>query len=401
MARRVDFWFDYTCPYAYLASVQVEALCARTGDRLVWRPMLLGGVFRAHGTPQKLFATVSPQKAAHTARDLARQAEALGVPLRFPEGHPLRAVEALRVTLAADCDPRVIHGFYRAYWADGRDIADDETLAAVLSEAGYSPETTAALVHRAHDDAALKDALRAATDEAIAHGIFGAPSLVVDGAAMYWGNDRLPLLEARPHPTKATPTMAHTLEVYFDFSSPYAYLGQTQAEALAARTGATLVWRPMLLGGLFKSIGQEQVPMRTWSEAKQRHTLADMQRWAEYWEVPFQFPGIFPINSVKALRAWIALPPEARDDFRARAFRAYWAEGRDISDDAVLRDLLGPRADATLAAINDPAVKQQLIDATTRAAEAGVFGAPTWVVDGTELFWGQDRLPLVERALSR
>lgn len=141
--------------------------------------------------------------------------------------------------------------------------------------------------------------------------------------------------------------------------------------------------------------------MRTWSEAKQRHTLADMQRWAEYWEVPFQFPGIFPINSVKALRAWIALPPEARDDFRARAFRAYWAEGRDISDDAVLRDLLGPRADATLAAINDPAIKQQLIDATTRAAEAGVFGAPTWVVDGTELFWGQDRIPLVERALSR
>ena len=56
MARRVDFWFDYTCPYAYLASVQVEALCARTGDRLVWRPMLLGGLFRAHGTPQKLRA---------------------------------------------------------------------------------------------------------------------------------------------------------------------------------------------------------------------------------------------------------------------------------------------------------------------------------------------------------
>lgn len=401
MARRVDFWFDYTCPYAYLASVQVEALCARTGDRLVWRPMLLGGVFRAHGTPQKLFATVSPQKAAHTARDLARQAEALGVPLRFPEAHPLRAVEALRVTLATACDPRVIHGFYRAYWADGRDIASDETLAAVLSGAGYSPEAAAALVRRAHDDAALKDALRAATDEAIAHGIFGAPSLVVDGAAMYWGNDRLVLLEARPHPTKATPTMAHTLEVYFDFSSPYAYLGQTQAEALAARTGATLVWRPMLLGGLFKSIGQEQVPMRTWSEAKQRHTLADMQRWAEYWEVPFQFPGVFPVNSVKALRAWIALPPEARDDFRARAFRAYWADGRDISDDAVLRDLLGPRADATLAAINDPAIKQQLIDATARAAEVGVFGAPTWVVDGTELFWGQDRIPLVERALSR
>jgi len=398
MPRRVDFWFDYTCPYAYLASVQMEAVCTRTGDALRWRPMLLGGVFRALGTPQKLFATVSPAKAAHTARDLERQAEALGVPLRFPSAHPLRAVEALRVTLATDCDPRVIHGFYRAYWVDGRDIAAPDTLAAVLADAGYSPDAVTALVHRAQHDPQLKQQLFDATDEALGHGIFGAPSLVLDGDTMYWGNDRLALLEARPAPVKATPTMAHTLEVYWDFSSPYAYLGQTQA--LAARTGATLVWRPMLLGGLFKTIGQEQVPMRTWSPVKQQHGLTDIARWAAYWGVPYSFPAVFPVNSVKALRSWLALPPEARDDFRARTFAAYWAEGRDISDEAVLRDLLGPHAEATLAAINTPAIKQGLIDATQRASEAGVFGAPTWVVDGTELFWGQDRIPLVERALS-
>ncbi len=401
MGRRIDCWFDYTCPYAYLASLRVEDVCARTGDALTWRPMLLGGVFRAHGTPQKLFATVSPQKAAHTARDLQRQAEALGVALRFPAEHPLRAVEALRVTLATGNDPRVIHGFYRAYWVEGRAISAPETLAAVLAEAGYDPEASAALVHRAHHDPALKDALRVATDEAVSLGIFGAPSLVIDGREMYWGNDRLSLLEDRPAPVKAHPTMAHTLEVYWDFSSPYAYLGQTQAEALAARTGATLVWRPMLLGGLFKTVGQEQVPMRTWSPAKQEHTLRDIGRWAAYWGVPYNFPELFPVNSVKALRCWMALPPEARDDFRARTFAAYWADGRDISDEAVLRDLLGPSAEATLAATGTPAIKQGLIDATQRAADAGVFGAPTWVVDGTELFWGQDRIPLVEHALSR
>ena len=192
----------------------------------------------------------------------------------------------------------------------------------------------------------------------------------------------------------------HTLEIYWDFSSPFAYLGQTQAERLASKHAARLVWRPMLLGGLFKSIGQVDVPLFTWSDAKKRYTLEDMHRWAEYWGVPFRFPSRFPIPTIKAMRAWLALPEERRDAFRERTFRACWAEDRDIGDDAVLRELLGEGADEVLARTQDPAIKKALIDATQRAVDAGVFGAPTWVVDGKELFWGQDRLPLVERALS-
>jgi 2-hydroxychromene-2-carboxylate isomerase len=195
--------------------------------------------------------------------------------------------------------------------------------------------------------------------------------------------------------------MKHTLEIYWDFSSPFAYLGSTQAAKLAARTGATLAWRPMLLGGLFKSIGQVDVPLFTWSDAKKRYYLDDMMRWAEYWGAPFRFPSRFPMLTLKAMRTYLALPEERRDDFRERTFRAYWAEDRDISDDATLRELVGAGADEVFARTQSPEVKRALVDATQRAVEAGVFGAPTWIVDGKELFWGQDRIPLVERALTR
>jgi 2-hydroxychromene-2-carboxylate isomerase len=402
MARRLDFWFDYTCPYAYLASARVEALAARTGDALRWRPMLLGGVFRARATPQKLFATLSSQKAKHNADDLARQAEELGVGLVMPPGHPLRSVEALRATLATGCDPRVIHGFYRAYWVEGRAISDPATMRDVLAAAGHDADA----VLRAVEGDALRDALRSETDRAVALGIFGAPAYVLDDATLYWGYDRAHFVEGLTReayfaqPRKDKP-MAHTLEIYWDFSSPYAYLGATQAKALAERTGATLVWRPMLLGGLFKSIGQELVPLNTWSDAKRRYTFDDMNRWAEFWGVPLNFPSVFPVHSIKAMRTWLALPEGRRDAFREGVFRACWAEGKDIGDEAVLAEHIGDDAAAVLARTNDPTVKQALIDATKHAEAQGVFGAPTWVVDGTELFWGQDRIPLVERALRR
>lgn len=194
---------------------------------------------------------------------------------------------------------------------------------------------------------------------------------------------------------------AHTLEIYWDFSSPFAYLGSTQAEAVAKKHGATLVWKPMLLGGLFRAIGQVDVPLFTWSDAKKKYYYDDMHRWAAFWDVPFKFPTHFPTNSLKAMRVYMALPEERRAAYRERAFRAYWAEDRDLADDAVLRDCIGEGADEIFARTQDPAVKKALIDATEAAAKAGVFGAPTWVVDGKELFWGQDRLPLVERELAR
>ncbi len=193
--------------------------------------------------------------------------------------------------------------------------------------------------------------------------------------------------------------MGHTLELYFDFSSPFAYLGSTQADALAKRTGAKLEWRPMLLGAVFKGIGSPDAPLLTWSEAKRLYYFRDLQRWAEHWEQPFKFPTRFPMGTVKALRAYLALPEDRRDAFRAATFRAYWADDRDINDEAVLKELIGSGADEVIAKCATQEIKDTLFAATKRAIDAGVFGAPTWIVDGKELFWGQDRIELVERAL--
>ncbi|WP_394847623.1 2-hydroxychromene-2-carboxylate isomerase [Pendulispora brunnea] len=411
MTTTLDFWFDYSCPYAYLGSTQVEALAQRMGARLTLQPMLLGGVFKANGTPQNMMNQLSPAKARHNAFDMQRWAARFSVPLHMPPGHPMRTVEALRATLATGVDPAVMHGFFRAYWIQGWPISHPDTLQHVLTAAGH--DAAAVLARIQEQD--IKDDLRARTDRAIALGIFGAPSYVVDGERMYWGQDRMHFVEgAKWMPgvgtasqsrsgaaDERTKTMAHTLDLYWDFSSPFAYLGSTQAEALAERTGAALRWQPMLLGGLFRSIGQADAPLSTWGEAKQRYTFADMSRWAEYWGVPFKFPTRFPMSTVKAMRVYLALPEERRRAYREKTFRAYWAEDRDIASDDVLRELIGEGADDVLARTQAPEIKQELIAATQRAVDAGVFGAPTWVVDGKELYWGQDRIALVEHALRR
>src|SRR5687768_12654924 len=97
--RSFEFWFDFSCPYAYLGSTQVDALAARTGAEIDPRPMLLGGVFRARDVPQNLYRSLSPQRLRHNADDLKRWAALLEVPLGFPSGHPMRTVTALRSLL--------------------------------------------------------------------------------------------------------------------------------------------------------------------------------------------------------------------------------------------------------------------------------------------------------------
>jgi 2-hydroxychromene-2-carboxylate isomerase len=396
----IEFWFDYSCPYAYLASTQLGALHRRTGADIVLQPMLLGGVFAQHGTPQNLSQVLAPPKAAHNELDLQRWARRFGVPLRMPPAHPMRTVEALRATLLSGIDERVVHGFYRAYWVEGREPSSPETIASVLSLAGHDPS---AILPRLSDPA-VKDDLRRRTDRAIALGIFGAPTFVAAGK-LFFGQDRMPFVERAlglaptERGSRPAPSREHTLEVYWDFSSPFAYLGCSQAEAIAERTGAKLEMRPMLLGGIFKALGTANAPILTFSPAKQRYVAEDLARWAEHWGLPLRWPSRFPISSVKALRCWLALPEGRRRGFRDATFRAYWAEDRDIASDDVLADLIGEGARAILEKSATPEIREALFAATQRALDAGVFGAPTWIVDGQELFWGQDRTELVEAAL--
>jgi 2-hydroxychromene-2-carboxylate isomerase len=196
---RVEFWFDFSCPYAYLGSTQIEAVARRHGADLVWRPLLLGGVFRAVDTPQVLFATLPPPKARHNYHDMMRWAEWFGVPLAMPAAHPMRTVRALRALLALPEArwPAFIHAMYRAYWVRNDDITGEPVVGAALDEAGCSPAERAHAL-AANDDAGIKAELRRRTDEAIARGVFGVPAMFVgDGAdaVMFWGQDRFEFVE--------------------------------------------------------------------------------------------------------------------------------------------------------------------------------------------------------------
>ncbi|HEY0191696.1 MAG TPA: 2-hydroxychromene-2-carboxylate isomerase, partial [Kofleriaceae bacterium] len=212
---------------------------------------------------------------------------------------------------------------------------------------------------------------------------------------------------ATPSPAPAE-TARKTLDVYFDVGSPFAYLGLTQLATLA-QSGIVPRLVPILLGALFRDIGQANVPIAVMPAAKQRYLLDDMQRWAAWWGVPFESPRKFPQRTITAQRLCILA---ARNGFAtglkvATALgRAMWAEGRDLEDEATLRELLAAcelpdgAPDHWLAATQAPELKAELAANTAAARDAGVFGVPTFVVDGAHLFWGQDRLDLVAHALS-
>jgi 2-hydroxychromene-2-carboxylate isomerase len=189
------------------------------------------------------------------------------------------------------------------------------------------------------------------------------------------------------------------LEFFFDLSSPYSYLAATQMQTLGERSGAEVVWKPMVLGAVFKAVGNE-MPARV--PPKGRWMGNDLTRWADHYGVPFRFSSHFPSNAIKAMRLILV------DDARAVAvalagFRAMWAEDRDITQDDELRRIAeagGLDPTEALAAIERPAVKERLRANTDEAVARGAFGAPTFVV-GDELFWGNDRLHFVEAALRR
>jgi 2-hydroxychromene-2-carboxylate isomerase len=414
-APLLRFYFDFSCPYAYVAATQIEALAERAGARLDPRPMLLGGVFRARATPQNLSETLAPAKARHNLADIHRQAARAGVPLTMPKGHPIRTVEALRALLVVgEPDMDLAHAMFRAYWVDGIDLSQREGLAAVLRGAGHDAEAILARI----DEPAIKDELRRRTDEAIAAGVFGIPTCVLEtpaGPELYWGGDRLAMVEARvreltgregvTEPTPVAP--AAPVDVYFDYASPFAYLGCTRAERLL---GEGARWHPMLLGAVFKQVGTPDVPMFGQSAAKQQHTATDLARQAAAAGIPYAFPSRFPMRTVLPLR--VTLAARAHESVEGRnlvhaLFRALWAEDRDISDPvevARIADACGYDGAELVARANEQAAKDALFESTRAAIEAGVFGAPTFIVEtdtGPELFWGADRLELALEHASR
>jgi 2-hydroxychromene-2-carboxylate isomerase len=196
--------------------------------------------------------------------------------------------------------------------------------------------------------------------------------------------------------------MTTPIDFYFDFSSPYGYFASARIEEIAAKHGRSVVWRPILLGAVFKITGQQPLPTIPLKGSYAKHDLA---RSARLFGVPFKLPTKFPIAGQAPSRAyyWIADRDGAQGRMLAQAlYRAYFAEDRDISNPEVTANVaakLGINREELLHALNDPAVKERLKNEVDAAIERGVFGSPYVVVDG-EPFWGSDRLDQVDRWLA-
>jgi 2-hydroxychromene-2-carboxylate isomerase len=190
--KQVEFFFDVGSTYTYLAWAELPRICARTGAKLDWRPMLLGAVFKATGNH-------SPAEVAAKGRwagvDIARWARRYGVPFRMNPNFPINTLALMRgatgMLARGEAElQRYLGVVMDAMWVNPRNLNDPAELAAVLGAAGYDAADFMAMI----GSDKVKDALKANTEEAIARGVFGAPTFFV-GDEMYWGNDRLVFVE--------------------------------------------------------------------------------------------------------------------------------------------------------------------------------------------------------------
>lgn len=190
------------------------------------------------------------------------------------------------------------------------------------------------------------------------------------------------------------------VEFLFDYGSPTCYLAYTQIPALAAKHGAEIVWKPILLGGVHKATGNRspvEVP------AKGAWMFQDLQRFAKRYGVPYKTNTHFPINTLLLMRGAVAMQREGRLlPYSDAIFKAMWVDGLNLNDPQVIDGVLhkaGFDPQALLSAANDEAVKQQLKSETEAAVARGVFGAPVFFV-GEAMFFGQDRLDFVAEELA-
>ena len=188
MAEPIDFYFDFSSPYGYLASTEIDGLAARHGRSVTWRPFVLGAAFKLTG---QRALTEQPLRGDYARRDFARSARLLGVPFKMPEPFPFFALAASRACYWVEEPSQakaLAKAVYHAAFGEGRDITPVPVVAEIARGLGIEG------LEQGLEQPATKAALRDATDQALARGVFGSPFFIVDGEP-FWGHDRLDQLD--------------------------------------------------------------------------------------------------------------------------------------------------------------------------------------------------------------
>ena len=194
-----------------------------------------------------------------------------------------------------------------------------------------------------------------------------------------------------------------SVEFYFDLGSPYSYLAYYRLLQIAEQQEIQVVYKPILLGGVFKATGNRspiEVPV------KGVYSILDMQRWAEYYQIPMQMNPHFPMNTLTLMRILTGvqlLHLEKFEQVLKLLFDAMFGTPQNLNEPTVLAEVLKPSGfsvEDIMSMVQSDVVKQKLITETEQAIQRGIFGAPTFFV-GDEMYWGQDRLHFVEQALNK
>ena len=194
-----------------------------------------------------------------------------------------------------------------------------------------------------------------------------------------------------------------SVEFYFDLGSPYSYLAYYRLLQIAEQQEIQVVYKPILLGGVFKATGNRspiEIPV------KGVYSILDMQRWAEYYQIPMQMNPHFPMNTLTLMRILTGvqlLHLEKFEQVLKLLFDAMFGTPQNLNEPTVLAEVLKPSGfsvEDIMSMVQSDVVKQKLITETEQAIQRGIFGAPTFFV-GDEMYWGQDRLHFVEQALNK
>jgi len=200
--------------------------------------------------------------------------------------------------------------------------------------------------------------------------------------------------------------MSPTLEFFFDCGSPWTYLAFHKVEDVAAEAGATLVWKPILVGGVFNAVNPTVYAARANpTPARAAYHGKDLQDWARLYGLKIGWPKVFPVNSVKAMRgAFVAQDAGVLPRYARACFETYWGDLRDISQDDVIGEVaekVGLERGAFFAGIGKQETKDRLRANTDELIARGGFGSPTLFVNQKDMYFGNDRLVLVSDALKR